>query len=317
MRIILLFSAVALTPSLALAAPNCAVAPSGSVQAPPAVPVHAADPAAGKAVPVNAGPPGALPSPAALSGEQIAASPVLARIASHGASLSELGAAHGLRTVFARSGNAFQVFYLAPDGQAAIGGVMWDANGHDVTRDQVAPIPGTVPTVSIGDPGTMAQSAAASGEVPKISLLKVAEGTTYGTLGDPRAPRLWMFIDPMCAYSVRAMGALKPYVAAGKIQLAVIPLSELDYEDQGRSTPAAQIMVSKPGDQMVGAWTGQQLAGTPPQGAAALLAANMTAATAIQLRGTPTFLWHRADGSVGRADGIPDDFGAMIASVGH
>jgi len=252
-----------------------------------------------------------------MTGEQLAASPVLARIASHGASLSELGMAHGLRTVFARSGNAFQVFYLAPDGQAAIGGVMWDATGHDITRDQVAPIPGTVPTVRIGDPRPTVASAGAPNVVPTSSALKVAEGTTYGTTGNPQAPRLWMFIDPMCAYSVRAMGALKTYVAAGKIQLAVIPLSELDYEDQGRSTPAAQIMVSKPGDQMVAAWTDQQLAGTPPQSAPTLLAANMTAAAAIQLRGTPTFLWRRADGSVGRADGIPDDIGAMIASVGH
>jgi thiol:disulfide interchange protein DsbG len=84
-----------------------------------------------------------------LTAAQVAAVPALARIASAGATLMELGSEHGMRTIFAKKGNAFQVFYLVPDGSAAIGGIMWDASGHDLTRDQVAPIPGVIPTVKI------------------------------------------------------------------------------------------------------------------------------------------------------------------------
>jgi thiol:disulfide interchange protein DsbG len=126
-----------------------------------------------------------------------------------------------------------------------------------------------------------------------------------------------MFIDPLCAFSVRAMQMLQPYASAGKVQLAVIPLSVLDYEDRGRSTPAAEIMVTQPADRMVAAWSGQQLVGTPPASAPAVLHANMAAAAAIQLKGTPTFVWQKSDGSVGREDGIPNDVAGMIASIGH
>jgi len=68
-----------------------------------------------------------------LTGDEIAGSPALKRIASHGAVLTDLGTEHGLRTVFARNGSTFQVFYLAPDGQALVGGVMWDSTGHNIT----------------------------------------------------------------------------------------------------------------------------------------------------------------------------------------
>src|ERR1700757_3061846 len=64
-----------------------------------------------------------------LAAPEIARIPALKRIASHGAVLTELGTEHGLRTIFARNGDAFQVFYLAPDGEAAVGGVMGDATG--------------------------------------------------------------------------------------------------------------------------------------------------------------------------------------------
>jgi thiol:disulfide interchange protein DsbG len=76
-------------------------------------------------------------------------------------------------------------------------------------------------------------------------------------------------------------------------------------------------MLSEPADKMVAAWTGQQLTGTPPATAAAVLQANMAAASSIHLRGTPTFFWRKADGSAGRSDGIPNDFAGMIASVQH
>ena len=252
----------------------------------------------------------------ALIPSEIAAVPALKRIASNGAELSELGIQHGLRTIFARNGDTFQVFYLAPDGHAVVGGVMWDETGDNITRDQVAPIPGTIPTVKIGTNAAQSQTIAVTSN-PDTSPLKVVTGTTYGTIGPAAAPRLWMFVDPMCAFSIRAMQLLRPYVEAGRIQLAVIPLSVLDYEDQGRSTPAAEVMVSFPADQMVAAWTGQQLTGTPPAAAANVLQANMAGAAAIHLRGTPTFVWRKSDGSVGRADGLPEDFGTMIGSIAH
>src|SRR5208282_3447591 len=47
--------------------------------------------------------------------------PVLKHIASTGAQLLELGEAHGLRSVSARSGDEFMILQIAPDGEAVIG----------------------------------------------------------------------------------------------------------------------------------------------------------------------------------------------------
>jgi thiol:disulfide interchange protein DsbG len=140
--------------------------------------------------------------------------------------------------------------------------------------------------------------------------------TTFGTIGNPAAPRLWMFIDPMCAFSVRAMQQLQPFVASGRVQLAVIPLAVIDRENNGRSTTNALAMLSKPADQMVTAWSSGALGGTPVPEAAARLQANMAAAQAIRLEGTPTLIWRKADGSEGRSDGLPGDLNAVLASLG-
>lgn len=108
-----------------------------------------------------------------------------------GSSVTELGASHGLRTLFVRSGSQFQVFYATPDGERVIPGVLWDATGKNLTREQVAPVAGAIPTVTIGK-----DAAATPG-----SLLAAVQGTTSGTTGSASAPKLWMFIDPQCSFS--------------------------------------------------------------------------------------------------------------------
>lgn len=261
---------------------------------------------------------------ATISAEQIERIPALRRIASKGAQLIDLGSQHGLRGVFARTGDSFQVFYIAPDGQAMVGGVMWEASGRNVTRQQVTPIDGAIPTVTIGTtppqaavvPAAHAQDSLVPSSPTPTSLVAVAEATTAGTMGDLKAPKLWVYIDPLCSFSVQALNQLRPYVAAGRVQLAVIPLSVLDYEDQGRSTIAAKAMLSLPPADMVAAWSANKLVGPADPAADGRLATNMASAEAIKLRGTPTFIWRGADGKEGRADGLPGNLDALMASLG-
>jgi thiol:disulfide interchange protein DsbG len=236
-----------------------------------------------------------------------------------GKDVSELQAQHGLRMLFLRNGTQFQVFYASPDNERVIPGVMWDASGKDLTRDQVASIPGAVPTVTIGEgadrPGVT--PASDSGSVASTaSARQIAEGTIHGVVGNPSAPQLWMFIDPQCSFSIRAMQQLMPYVASGKLRLNVIPLAILDGEDNGLSTRSALNLVSLPQDQLVSAWVTGRTTGTPASDAAAKLQSNMAAAVAIGLKGTPTLLWRKADGLEGRTDGLPSDMAAVISSIG-
>lgn len=226
---------------------------------------------------------------------------------------TELGSLHGLRGLFVRNGGSFQVFYATPDGMRVIPGAMFDAQGKNLTRDQVASIPGAIPTVVIGDAPS---GAAIPSQVPTGSLLGAVEKTTYGTVGSASAPRLWLFVDPRCAWSVRAMEQLRPFVADGRVSVAVIPVAVLDRDGQGPSTVAAKAMLTLPRDAMVAAWGGNALGIQVEPAADDRLAANMLAAKAIGLRGTPTLVWRKVDGTEGRADGLPKDLGGLVASVG-
>lgn len=311
MRALLLASSLLLTPTIAFSAPSCIIAQNMADTSP----LAAVPPARSNMATSTLG------TSTPIGSDQVGRVPALRRIASNGAQLFDLGVQHGLQTVFARSGSTFQVFYLAPDGQAAVGGVMWDSAGRNVTRGQVAPIDGTIPTVTIGSlaaPTLSPPVPAQAANKPRESALKVAEGTIFGTAGPASAPRLYMFIDPLCSFSVSAMDQLRPYITAGKLQVAVIPLSVLDYEDQGRSTVAASSLLGLPPDQIVTAWRNQQTTPLPPAGpdATTHLGQNMAAAEILKLRGTPTLVWHKADGTEGQAVGLPDNIDALIASMG-
>ena len=224
--------------------------------------------------------------------------------------VKELGETHGLRGLYLRNGPEFQVLYVTPDGKATIAGVMWDATGKNLTREQVSKIDGAIPTVVVDKDGAKSIEAAA-----RTDALLGVEKAAFGLAGDPAAPRLWMIIDPYCSYSVRAFDALRPYVKAGRIQLAVVPISILDYEDNGQSTPAAQSLLSQNSEEMLDAWDHQNFRLAPSESAPALLEKNNRIAEEIGLRGTPTLVWRKADGSAGEIDGIPKDWNALIAEV--
>jgi thiol:disulfide interchange protein DsbG len=247
-----------------------------------------------------------------LSDEEINAVPALHRLASNGAKLSELGTVHGMRGIFARNGERFQVFYMTPDNSAVIGGVMWNSDGHDVTRDQVAPIEGTIPTITYDAPLPLQATTAAGAPNPVAQL----EHVQYGLQGRAGAPRLWMFIDPLCPFSVRAMDRLRPYIDSGRVQLALIPISINDHENDGASTKAALALLSQTQESMVDAWTRNTAGGIPQDGGPAVaLANNMAAAQAIHLRGTPTIIWTTPDGQQHQAAGLPDNLDAALPGL--
>jgi thiol:disulfide interchange protein DsbG len=248
---------------------------------------------------------------AAVSGATVELEPAQLETIASG-HITDLGVQHGLQGFFVRSGPQFQVFYATPDNERLIPGVMWDAAGKDLTRQQVARIPGAIPTVVVGgaEPGQSSSTAAG------VAALPLVQKASFGAIGQASAPRLFMLIDPQCIYSVRALQMLQPYVANGHLQVAVIPLSVLDHEDQGQSTRSALALLSKPADQLVSAWQAGNANDAPSPEAADRLRANMAIAQAIGLKGTPTFIWRKPDGTEGRIDGIPTSIDALVSSAG-
>lgn len=219
---------------------------------------------------------------------------------------TDLSAVAGIRGMFLKNGQKFQVVYATPDGQAAIAGVMWDAAGKDVTRRQIAKIPGAVPTIQV--------DAQQGGPALKASLA----GLHGGDIGNPNAPEAVMFIDPQCMYSIRAIQNLMPSVTAGRVRLKIVPLSLLDYEDRGASTTNARAMLSLPENKRAQTWIDGHLDRVSVGNTATAdqqLAQNMAFARSVQLKGTPTFLWSRHDGSVGRYEGNPRDIEGLLGQV--
>ena len=51
--------------------------------------------------------------------------------------------------------------------------------------------------------------------------------------------------------------------------------------------------------------------------APARLRQNMAIAEAIGMKGTPTFIWRKTDGTIGRIDGVPTDIASLVASIGN
>jgi thiol:disulfide interchange protein DsbG len=248
---------------------------------------------------------------AAVSGAPVELTPAQLETIASG-NITGLSVQHGLSGYFVRSGPQFQVFYATPDNERLIPGVMWDAAGKDLTRRQVAHIPGAIPTVVVGDAGPGQSSSAAAA----VAALPLVQKASFGTIGQASAPRLFMLIDPQCIYSVRALQMLQPYIAIGLLQVSVIPLSVLDHEDQGQSTRSALALLSKPADQLVSAWQAGNINDPSGPEAAERLRVNMAIAQAIGLKGTPTFIWRKPDGTEGRIDGIPMSMDGLVSSVG-
>jgi len=260
--------------------------------------------------------------PPFLSPEAIASSPALQRLASHGAQLRDLGISHGLQGVFAQSGKQFRVFYLAPDGKAEIGGVMWDETGRNVTRNQVERIPGVIPTVTWTPPHEEKQpNAAGNAEAAPVDPVARLAAADYGLIGRDGAPRLYMVIDPLCPYSQQAMKTLQGAIDAGRVQLALVPIAINDYENGNQSTPAAEALIAAGRTEMGTAWRKIMDGGRLPAGvetdptAPAQLALNMTAAHAIALRGTPTLVWRNREGQSHTQAGLPDDLEAFLKAI--
>ena len=265
-----------------------------------------------------------------ISSAEIEASPALTRLASRGAQLFRLPERHGMAAVFARKGGQFRVFYLTPDDQAEIGGVMWDSSGRDVTRQQVAGIPGVLPTIRVtaghaeaeaGAPEPGATSATTQQQQPSIDPFARLAAAHYGLVGKSGAPRVYMVIDPLCPYSIRAFQGFAPYIAAGRMQLAIVPVSINDHENGGASTPAALELLSAAPGSMGAVWkkiisAGHADAGeVPADDAQAALALNMAAAHAIEMQGTPTLVWKDRGGEVREGAGAPGDLDQFVESL--
>ena len=319
-RLALLCSAALLAPGLAFAQQQfCSIDSQAQPAAAPAVP------------PAQVAPPSSADRNVypVIGADEIARSPALARIAKNGATLLDLGTDDGIRTVFAYLGKNMEVFHVSRSGRFAVrsGRLMDmaepDPAKRDLTIRRASIIPGVMPSVDMRSQSQPQQAAQVAPQAQDgNAVLAQLEKAEYGIAGRPDAPRLYAFIDPLCSFSVRLIEALRPHIAAGRIQVAIVPLALIDHETNGRSTPAAQTLLSQPAEAMDISWRGMvdavraKRADTfaPTDEGRSRLARNMALAASLRVQATPTLVWRQSDGTP-RAQMGGQDLDQVIASL--
>jgi thiol:disulfide interchange protein DsbG len=125
-------------------------------------------------------------SQAAVSGALTELTAAQLNAAAASGNVTPLPSQHGLDAVFVRSGAQFQVFYVTPDKARVIPGVLWDSAGKDLTRDQVANVPGAIPTVTVGD---VPSGKVGAGAGPAVAALPLVQKASFGTVGPASVAR--------------------------------------------------------------------------------------------------------------------------------
>lgn len=161
----------------------------------------------------------------------------LQNLAAKGAQIRYLGREKGLDGWITVQNGQEQYFYVTPDREAILMGILFDKTGKMITVRQVqnlqqgndptleslvsvAPAPETDSIAQLQE--SLNQKASLS---PAEKLFADIEGANTITLGDEKAPVIYAFLDPQCPHCHEFMKDVrKDYIDAGQIQVKMIPV---------------------------------------------------------------------------------------------
>lgn len=125
----------------------------------------------------------------------------------------------GLRAIVADNGKEKRLFYVTPDGQALIAGLVFDAEGRNVTNDDLA-------RAGVGNSVT--------GVSPAVARKVWTAASTLRAVADGRSgPIVYAFVDPTCPYCHGFMRTIRPHIAAGRVQVRWLPMALLSQSSKG------------------------------------------------------------------------------------
>ncbi|MBV6632814.1 MAG: thioredoxin fold domain-containing protein [Alphaproteobacteria bacterium] len=243
--------------------------------------------------------------------------PALQYLRNRGNVLRFMGRLHGLDAYFAEAANgSIQTFYVAPDGTAAIAGLMFNTQGQNITMGQVMSLMQNDPQALAA--ATRLQNEAQQQDATRAPLspqqqqakaeavLDAVDQTNWFRLGQPEASVVYMIHDPNCPWCERAMGHLAPVIAQGQIQMRIIPVGML--ADTSLAKSAAIISSPNPGQAMQ-RYEGRAASPPPPstvtQDSILLVRQNEQFTRDYDLEGTPHFIFRGFDGIPRIIRGMP------------
>ncbi|WP_262378275.1 thiol:disulfide interchange protein DsbG [Pseudomonas sp. WS 5532] len=149
-------------------------------------------------------------------------------------------AASGMKGIVVDNGTEKRLFYVTPDGQSLVAGMMFDVQGTNLTTVDLGRT--NVPNLAQA-PDEKLSAAQRSALWEKVSKLNwFSEGTSSRII--------YVFFDPSCAYCHELWGMLRTPVSAGEVQVRWIPVSllrvsssELSASIYARSAKGEQLSV--------------------------------------------------------------------------
>lgn len=250
----------------------------------------------------------------------------LETMAKEGAQIRYMGNAAGLDGWIAMQNGQEQYFYVTPDREYMLLGLLFDKTGKMITLQQVGELQkqgGPVLDILKAEPS--GKGASVADGLPKedaiLKSLKSSSEQFYADiesansvpLGSSAAPALYMFIDPQCPYCHEFMKTLRPDILAGKLQVRMIPVG---FKDDTRAQAALLLAVPNAQDRWFRHLDGDKEAlpvtpGINEQG----VERNMAIMQSWKLNVTPLSVYRARDGKVKIVQGRAKDLKALLNDI--
>jgi thiol:disulfide interchange protein DsbG len=235
----------------------------------------------------------------------------------------------GLHSWFLIKDNQVQIVYTSPDNQNAIVGVMFNAQGDNVTSQQVKTLYDTNKDVNAQLSNLNAQhdamlppvvpSLANSSLVPQASpgerLMQALQNAAGVNIGAPMAPKIFMVADPYCPHCQATWRGIRNAVFGGKLQVRLVPVDAISPDSE---RAAAQFLRSP---DPLNAWDKyiagdqSQLAGTPDTASVQAVESNHMLIESWHIQETPFIVYRAKDGQIKIEQGQPDQVASIIDDV--
>ncbi len=266
------------------------------------------------AAPVNAQTPSpsAPPMPAPLE-----------TLAKQGAQLRYLGREGQLDGWIAIQNGQEQYFYVTPDREQVVLGLLFDKSGKMITMEQVAKLQkegGEVLDLLKNEPRPEARAESSTkGDIsqqlksPSEQMFADIEQANWVALGNTAAPVVYMFIDPQCPYCHDFMKTLRKDIEGGRVQVRLIPVG---FRDDTRAQAALLLAVPNAQERWFKHLEGDKEAlpvtpGVNEQG----VERNMAVMQSWKLNVTPLSVYRAQDGKVKIVQGRAKDLKAFLGDL--
>ncbi len=237
---------------------------------------------------------------------------VLSALEKEGTKLTYLGNDGGLEGYLGENRyGKMQVFYVTPDGKHMIAGLLFRADGTNITGVQIGRMKMRAEHGGPQASGTVSPNSDFLSRLQKDGFVESAEKTAWFAIGDDKAPAVYIVVDPQCPYCHQAWTALKPRIADGSLSLRIIMTSILPESDEkaisilGQKSPGAAWLRGEGSSDVVPV----SVVTSPDDRARGehALKVNRDFANSINVNGTPFIAYVGDDGRLYSVDGLPQD----------